>query len=70
MAETESAHGNLSTVDQKYTAPRFLAILVVTLLIALAVIYLIASFRPGQVDFSWSPFAHDLVKHTFETGSI
>ena len=70
MAEIESAHGKLSSVDQKYTAPRFIATLVVTLLIALAIIYTIASFRGGQVDFTWSPFAHDLVKHTVETGAI
>lgn len=70
MAETESAHGKLSTVDQKYTAPRFIAMLAGTLLVALAVIYTIASFHGGQVDFTWSPFAHDIVRHTIETGAI
>ncbi len=70
MAEMESAHGNLSTVDKTWTAPRFIALLAGTLTAALIVIYLIASVRGGQVDFGWQPFAHDLVKHTVETGSI
>lgn len=70
MAETESAHGKLSTVDKKYTAPRFIAMLGGTLLLALALIYTIASFHGGQVDFSWNWRAHDIVKHTVETGAI
>lgn len=70
MAEMESAHGKLSPVDQKWTAPRFIALLTGTLLVALTFLYFIASFHGGKVDFSWDPFAHDIVKHTVESSSI
>jgi hypothetical protein len=70
MAEMESAHGKLSSVDQKWTAPRFLGLLTATLLAALAIIYTIASVRPSGTDFSWHPFAHDLVKHTVESSTM
>ena len=65
MAEVESAHGKLSPVDQQWTAPRFMALLVVTLIVAIAVIFTIASVK--YMDFSYYPFAHDFVKHTFES---
>ncbi len=69
MAEmVESEHGKLNAVDQKYTAPRYLAMLVGTLFIALSAIYAMASLKSG--DWSWQPFAHDLIKHTFESSSI
>lgn len=70
MAEQESAHGKLSPVDQAYNANRFLVLLVGTLVVALAVIFTIASIRPSGVNFGWSPFAHDLVKHTVETSTF
>ncbi len=68
--EQESARGKLSRVDQEWNAKRFLALLAGTLLVALAIIFTIASIRPSGVDFGWSPFAHDHVKHTFETSTF
>lgn len=70
MAEMESAHGKLSTVDRNWTAPRFIALLGGTLLVALAFLYFIASFHHNTADFSWDPFAHDIVRHTVESSSI
>lgn len=64
----ESAHGKLSPVDQQWTGNRFMALFVATLGAALVVIYVIASVRSG--DFSWEPFAHDVVRHTLETSSM
>lgn len=69
MAEMESAHGKLSTVDKTWTGPRFIALLAGTLVAALIVIYVISSIGEGA-DFKWSPLAHDPIKHVFETGSI
>ena len=63
MTEQESAHGKLSPVDQQWTGPRFIGLLFVSLLIALAVIYFIASVKSG--DYSWSPLAHDPIEHVF-----
>ncbi|HJL20549.1 MAG TPA: hypothetical protein RMH99_33135 [Sandaracinaceae bacterium LLY-WYZ-13_1] len=68
MSETESAHGNLSKVDQQWTGPRFVGLLFGTLLVALVVIYVIASIKSG--DFSYEPFAHDIVEHTLETSAM
>lgn len=68
MAEMESAHGKLSPVDQNWTAPKFIALLTGTLLVALTVLYIIASVKTG--DFSYQPFAHDLVKHTIESSQL
>lgn len=70
MAEQESAHGKLSPVDQAWTANRFLVTLIVTLLVALAIIFTIASIRPSGVDFGWEPLAHDPEKHVFESSSF
>ena len=61
--EQESAHGKLSTVDQAWTANRFLALFTGTLVVALIVIYVISSIKSG--DFSWTPFASDLFRHPF-----
>ncbi len=68
MAKTESAHGKLAPVDQQWSAPKFIALLAGTLLAALTFIYVIASVKSG--DFTWHPFAHDLVKHTVESSSF
>lgn len=68
MAEMESAHGKLSPVDQQWTAPRFIALLFGTLVVALIIIFTIASLK--HMDFSWYPFAHDLGRHTFETSTF
>lgn len=70
MAEQESAHGKLSPVDQAWTAKRFIALLAGTLLVALAIIFTLASIRPSGVSFSWHPLAHDFEKHTFEHSSF
>lgn len=68
MSQPESAHGKLTPVDQKYTGTRFMALLAGTLLVALVIIFLIASVKSG--DYSWHPFAHDLDRHTFETSAM
>jgi hypothetical protein len=68
MAEMESAHGKLSPVDQKWNAPKFLVLFVVALFAGLSFIYLISSIKSG--DYGWSPFAHDIVKHTIESSSF
>lgn len=68
MSEKESAHGELSAVDQAWTGPRFIALLFASLGVALIVIYVIASIKYG--DFEWSPLAHDPIKHTFETSTF
>jgi hypothetical protein len=64
----ESAHGKLSPVDQKWTGNRFMALFVVSLGTALVIIYVISALKSG--DYSWHPFAHDIVKHTLETSAI
>ncbi|MEQ8456891.1 MAG: hypothetical protein RLO52_10530 [Sandaracinaceae bacterium] len=68
MSQIESAHGKLTKVDQEWTGSRFIGLLVGTLTVALIVIFVIASVKSG--DYSWYPFGHDLIKHTFETSSI
>ena len=68
MTQMESAHGKLAPVDQKWTGPRFIALFCVTVAIALTIIYTISSIKSG--DFSYHPFAHDLVKHTIESSSL
>jgi hypothetical protein len=67
MTEVESAHGKLAPVDVKWTGPRFVALLLGSLTVALIVIYVIASI--GN-DWGWHPFAHDLVEHTFRSSSL
>jgi hypothetical protein len=47
----------LKADDATWDGPRLIGLLLVTLAIALAVIYFIASVRSG--DYSWHPFAHD-----------
>lgn len=58
----ESAHGKLSPVDRAWTGTRFVGLLVVTLTLALALLYFLASVRSGE--YAWDTFlAHDIVKH-------
>ena len=47
----------LARQDVTWNGPRYTGLLFVTLGIALAVIYTIASIRTG--DFSWNPLAND-----------
>lgn len=47
----------LAREDQTWNGPRLHVLLFVTLGIALAIIYTIASWR--TLDFTWSPLAHD-----------
>lgn len=61
--ETESAHGQLVPVDKAWNGPRFIVVLVATLLFAFAVLWAIGAWKHG--DWAWQPFAHDLVEHTF-----
>ena len=68
MAEQESAHGKLSQVDREWNGPRFMALLVGTLVVALIIIYSIASYK--TMDFSWDPLAHDPGRHVFETSAL
>ena len=68
MSEPESAHGKLTPVDRRFTGPRFMVLLAGTLLVALTIIFLIASVKSG--DYGWYPFAHDLERHTLETSSM
>lgn len=68
MSEMESAHGKLSKVDQEFNGPKFLMLLVITLAIAFAIIYFIAGVKSG--DFTYSPFAHDPIKHVLEHSSF
>jgi hypothetical protein len=64
----ESAHGKLSEVDQKWTGPRFMGLLVGTLLVAITIIFTCASLKSG--DFSWNPLAHDPVKHSLQSSQM
>jgi hypothetical protein len=65
----ESAHGKLSEVDQKWDGPRYLVLTVITLAVALTIIYVCASVKHG--DFRWNGFlSHDFAKHTFESSNL
>jgi hypothetical protein len=60
MAETEEQRlARIAHEEATWTGPRFMGLMVGTLLVALAVIYTIASYptasRPFW-DFSWYPF--------------
>jgi hypothetical protein len=68
IEEQESGHGKLTALDQRWTGERFVVLLLITLTVALAIIFVSASV--GSMDFSWDPFAHDLVKHTVETSTF
>ena len=68
MAEAESAHGELSQLDKDWGSTRFLGMIVVVLGIAFTIIYTIASIKTG--NWSWHPFAHDLVRHTLESSQL
>ena len=62
--ERESAHGRLTPVDVEWTGERFVLVLALTMTVALAIIYTIASLKHG--DFTWNPLAHDIVRHSLE----
>lgn len=68
MSEPESAHGKLSPIDQQWTGIRFVVLIAVTLTIALIIIFVIAGLKSG--DFSYAPFAHDVVRHTLESSAL
>ena len=68
MSEQESAHGKLSAVDKKWQGNQFMVLFVITLGICLVIIYTIASIKSG--DWSWHPFAHDIVRHTIDSSSL
>lgn len=67
MSEKESAHGELSAVDQVWTGPRFIVLLIASLVVAFLVIIAIASVKHGG---AWEALAHDPIKHTFETSTF
>ncbi|MDW8246336.1 MAG: hypothetical protein RMJ84_07150 [Sandaracinaceae bacterium] len=50
----------LEKEDEYWNGPRFIALLFITLGIALLIIYVIASIKSG--DFSWPFLAHDVKK--------
>lgn len=54
---TNSLEERFKREDAVWNGPRFHMLLAGTLVVALAVIYFIASVRSG--DFVWQPFAHD-----------
>ncbi len=68
MSETESAHGKLAEVDQKFDGPRFMMLLVGTLVVAVSVIFLMASYKSG--NFGWNPLSHEIVRHSLESSSF
>lgn len=57
MDETKRYEERLAKFDETWNGPRLHMLLGVTLAVAIAVIYFIASVRHG--DFSWDPTAHD-----------
>ncbi|AKF08193.1 hypothetical protein [Sandaracinus amylolyticus] len=57
MDDTKKFEDRLAKYDQEWTGPKLHVLLIVTLAIAIAVIYTIASWRSG--DFTWDPTAHD-----------
>lgn len=68
MAEAESAHGKLSKVDREWTSTRFMVLFWTTIVVVLIILYSIASIKTG--NWSWQPFAHDVVRHTIETSQM
>lgn len=56
----------LAHEDQVWNGPRFHVLLAVTLAIAIAVIYVIASVRTG--DYTWNPWGHDPVRELPPSG--
>lgn len=57
MDDTKRYEDRLAKYDETWNGPRLHALLGITLVIAIAVIYFIASVRHG--DFSYDPTAHD-----------
>ena len=68
MEEAESGHGKLTPVDQAWTGPRFLILLAVTLTVAMAILFVVASL--GKND--WAPpwLAHDPVEHVVTSSQL
>ncbi|MGF1470056.1 MAG: hypothetical protein ACFCGT_28380 [Sandaracinaceae bacterium] len=63
MSEAEeSGQGTLAPVDKTWTGPRFLVLLVITLIVSAAILFLISGIRSG--DFEWDLLAHDVVRHS------
>lgn len=56
----------LAREDEFWNGPRLHALLAVSLAIAIAILYVIASVRSG--DYSWSPLAHDPVRELPPSG--
>ncbi|UJR79204.1 hypothetical protein [Sandaracinus amylolyticus] len=57
MDDTKKFEDRLAKYDQEWNGPKLHVLLVVTLAVAIAVIYFIASVRSG--DYVWDPTAHD-----------
>lgn len=68
MAEAESAHGKLSKVDQDFDSTRFMILFWGTIAVVLVTLYCMSSIKTG--DWSYYPFAHDLLRHTLETSQM
>jgi len=68
MAEAESAHGKLSKVDREWNSTRFMILFWATIAVTLVILYSISSVKTG--DWSYYPFAHDIVRHTVETSQM
>ena len=58
MDDTKRYEDRLAKYDESWNGSRLIMLLGVSLVIALAVIYAIASVRSG--DFTWDPTANDL----------
>lgn len=57
---TDKNNAALAKVDAEYDGKKFITLLFVSLVIALIVIYVLASIGTG--DFSWKPFGNE-AKH-------
>ena len=68
MSEAESARGKLSKLDTEWNSTRFMILFSATVFAALCIIYTISSLKTG--DWTWHPFAHDIIRHTFETSQM
>jgi hypothetical protein len=74
MAETEAQRfARIAREEETWTGPKFIGLLFGTLLVALAVIYTIASYptqsRPFW-DFSWYPFGKTPSAADLKPGSV
>ena len=54
----ESAHGELTQVDKTWDAPRFLILLVATLIVAFIILFAISGWK--HIDYEWPLFANDM----------